>query len=154
MCHSERVRRLSYLQWSRFDIFCNHRYLAYIFSPVACAVALSKSTSQRLLNWRAFMSEFSYVIRHIPGAENYWSDLLSRLRSVGGGAADSMARSFRCVSGLSLWLHRRTSFGTVKTYYAAFQGKKDVVIEDIGKNIILCLRHRLRKDPLETIDSG
>ncbi|CAM9827232.1 unnamed protein product [Ascophyllum nodosum] len=38
--------------------------------------------------------------------------------------------------------------------YAAFQGKKDVVIEDIEKIIILCLRHRLRKDPLETIDSG
>ena len=38
--------------------------------------------------------------------------------------------------------------------YAAFQGKKYVVIEDIEKIIILCLRHRLRKDPLETIDSG
>ena len=39
--------------------------------------------------------------------------------------------------------------------YAAFQGKKYVVvIEDIGKIIILCLRHRLKKDPLETIDSG
>ena len=56
---------------------------------MACAATLSKSTSQRLLNWRTFMSEFSYVIRHIPGAENHWGDFLSRLRSVGGGAADS-----------------------------------------------------------------
>ena len=38
--------------------------------------------------------------------------------------------------------------------YAAFQGKKDVDVEDIQKIIILCLRHRLRKDPLEAIDSG
>nr|QWK42208.1 photochlorophyllide reductase subunit I [Postelsia palmaeformis] len=38
--------------------------------------------------------------------------------------------------------------------YAAFQGKKDVLIEDIQKIIVLCLRHRLRKDPLESIDSG
>ena len=35
------------------------------------------------------MSEFSYVIRHIPGVENHWRDLLSWLRSVGGGAPDS-----------------------------------------------------------------
>lgn len=38
--------------------------------------------------------------------------------------------------------------------YAAFQGKKIVSIEDIEKIIVLCLRHRLRKDPLESIDSG
>nr|YP_010206449.1 ChlI [Alaria crispa]YP_010206731.1 ChlI [Alaria esculenta]YP_010206872.1 ChlI [Alaria crassifolia]YP_010207013.1 ChlI [Alaria praelonga]UAX20905.1 ChlI [Alaria marginata]UAX21892.1 ChlI [Alaria sp. PI001]UAX22033.1 ChlI [Alaria sp. PI20]UAX22456.1 ChlI [Alaria sp. TTB000023]UAX22597.1 ChlI [Alaria sp. TTB000026]UAX22738.1 ChlI [Alaria sp. TTB000053] len=38
--------------------------------------------------------------------------------------------------------------------YAAFQGKKNVVMEDIEKIIVLCLRHRLRKDPLESIDSG
>nr|YP_011005670.1 Magnesium chelatase subunit I [Cutleria multifida]WAM62674.1 Magnesium chelatase subunit I [Cutleria multifida] len=38
--------------------------------------------------------------------------------------------------------------------YAAFQGKTDVLTEDIQKIIVLCLRHRLRKDPLESIDSG
>nr|YP_009243684.1 ChlI [Sargassum horneri]AKO62455.1 ChlI [Sargassum horneri]QJC59329.1 ChlI [Sargassum horneri]QNU09302.1 ChlI [Sargassum horneri] len=38
--------------------------------------------------------------------------------------------------------------------YAAYQGKKIVKIEDIQKIITLCLRHRLRKDPLESIDSG
>jgi magnesium chelatase subunit I len=27
-------------------------------------------------------------------------------------------------------------------------------VEDISKIITLCLRHRLRKDPLESIDSG
>lgn len=38
--------------------------------------------------------------------------------------------------------------------YTAFQGKKMITIEDIEKIIVLCLRHRLRKDPLESIDSG
>jgi magnesium chelatase subunit I len=38
--------------------------------------------------------------------------------------------------------------------YAAFQGKREVDIEDISKIITLFLRHRLRKDPLESIDSG
>ena len=38
--------------------------------------------------------------------------------------------------------------------YTAFQGKNNVSLEDIEKVIVLCLRHRLRKDPLEPIDSG
>jgi magnesium chelatase subunit I len=38
--------------------------------------------------------------------------------------------------------------------YTAFQGKESITVEDIEKIIVLCLRHRLRKDPLESIDSG
>nr|YP_009394062.1 Mg chelatase subunit e [Rhodomela confervoides]ARW62624.1 Mg chelatase subunit e [Rhodomela confervoides] len=38
--------------------------------------------------------------------------------------------------------------------FAAYQNKDEVEIDDIKKVITLCLRHRLRKDPLETIDSG
>lgn len=37
---------------------------------------------------------------------------------------------------------------------AAFENRREVTPEDIYKVIPLCLRHRLRKDPLETIDSG
>lgn len=37
---------------------------------------------------------------------------------------------------------------------AAFEGRTDVTLDDIKRIITLCLRHRLRKDPLETIDSG
>jgi magnesium chelatase subunit I len=38
--------------------------------------------------------------------------------------------------------------------YAAYNNRKQVTVEDISKIITLCLRHRLRKDPLESIDSG
>lgn len=38
--------------------------------------------------------------------------------------------------------------------YAAYNGKINVTVDDISKIITLCLRHRLRKDPLESIDSG
>lgn len=38
--------------------------------------------------------------------------------------------------------------------YAAYDNRTTVTIEDIEKVITLCLRHRLRKDPLESIDSG
>ena len=37
---------------------------------------------------------------------------------------------------------------------AAFENRQNVTPEDIYRVIPLCLRHRLRKDPLETIDSG
>jgi magnesium chelatase subunit I len=37
---------------------------------------------------------------------------------------------------------------------AAFEGRSEVTLDDIRRVIGLCLRHRLRKDPLESIDSG
>ena len=38
--------------------------------------------------------------------------------------------------------------------HAAFNGRMEVTLEDIETVVVLCLRHRLRKDPLESIDSG
>jgi len=38
--------------------------------------------------------------------------------------------------------------------HAALEGRSEVTLDDIEKIITLCLRHRLRKDPLESIDSG
>jgi len=38
--------------------------------------------------------------------------------------------------------------------FAAYNGRTIVTTDDIAKIITLCLRHRLRKDPLESIDSG
>jgi magnesium chelatase subunit I len=36
----------------------------------------------------------------------------------------------------------------------SFEERTEVTVEDIQRVITLCLRHRLRKDPLESIDSG
>lgn len=38
--------------------------------------------------------------------------------------------------------------------HAAYNNRDKVTVEDISNIITLCLRHRLRKDPLESIDSG
>ena len=38
--------------------------------------------------------------------------------------------------------------------YAAYEGRSTVTVSDIKSVITMCLRHRLRKDPMETIDSG
>jgi len=37
---------------------------------------------------------------------------------------------------------------------AAFEARTEVSLEDIQRTIVLCLRHRLRRDPMETINSG
>ncbi len=37
---------------------------------------------------------------------------------------------------------------------AAFENRMEVSLDDIKRTISLCLRHRLRKDPMETINSG
>lgn len=37
---------------------------------------------------------------------------------------------------------------------AAYEGRTTVTLDDIRRVVTLCLRHRLRKDPLEAIDSG
>lgn len=37
---------------------------------------------------------------------------------------------------------------------AAFENRLSVEVEDIHRTIILCLRHRLRRDPMESINSG
>lgn len=49
--------------------------------------------------------------------------------------------------------------GDIVTYraakaYTAYTGRSEVTDNDIEKVITLCLRHRLRKDPLKPIDSG
>jgi magnesium chelatase subunit I len=38
--------------------------------------------------------------------------------------------------------------------YAAYNKRTEVTVDDIEVVITSCLRHRLRKDPLESIDSG
>jgi magnesium chelatase subunit I len=38
--------------------------------------------------------------------------------------------------------------------YAAYMGRTEVTVQDVQAIIKMCLRHRLRKDPLESIDSG
>ncbi|MBF2001625.1 MAG: magnesium chelatase ATPase subunit I, partial [Synechococcales cyanobacterium M58_A2018_015] len=37
---------------------------------------------------------------------------------------------------------------------AAFEGRTEVTVDDIRRVMVMALRHRLRKDPLEAIDSG
>ena len=37
---------------------------------------------------------------------------------------------------------------------SAFEGREEVTVDDIRRTITLCLRHRLRRDPMESISTG
>jgi magnesium chelatase subunit I len=37
---------------------------------------------------------------------------------------------------------------------AAFEARSSVTLQDLKRTMILCLRHRLRRDPMESINSG
>ena len=37
---------------------------------------------------------------------------------------------------------------------SAYEKRTEVTLNDIERTIILCLRHRLRRDPMESINSG
>ena len=71
-------QRVPYLLQDGSNVSCDHRKLAYIFSPQSCGVMLSKAVLQRLAGWCACMCQFNYVIQHILGENNHWVGLLSR----------------------------------------------------------------------------
>jgi Mg-chelatase subunit ChlI len=48
----------------------------------------------------------------------------------------------------------RVMVRTVREPEAAFEGRDAVSLEDVARVVACCRRHRLRKGPLETIDSG
>ena len=71
-------RRLEYLLWEGFAVYCDHRSLAYIFHPGATSVPPTKMAAQRLQRWSAYLGQFKYTVVLLAGTENVWGDLLSR----------------------------------------------------------------------------
>ena len=98
--NSERFSARAVLAVGWLEHVCDHRNLAYIFSPQSCGVALSKAASQRFAGWRACMSQFNYVIQHIPGKDNHWGNILSRWGCW-------ILKVLWCALILLLWLLRR-----------------------------------------------
>ena len=63
-------RRLEYLMFRGFVVYCDHRNLAYIFHPNAAGASSSKTAAQRLQGWSSYLGQFKYTVVHIQGADN------------------------------------------------------------------------------------
>src|SRR6185437_6659242 len=45
-----------------------------MYNPIKC----SKQSAERLIRWGIELRDYNYIIHHIPGEQNHWTDLLSR----------------------------------------------------------------------------
>jgi len=69
------VKQLSpYLMEKEFVVRTDHKNLIY----------LANSTIPNLVRWRIILSEFKYLIEHIPGTSNVVADGLTRVRFIQG----------------------------------------------------------------------
>jgi hypothetical protein len=69
------VKQLSpYLMGKQFIVRTDHKNLIY----------LANSTVPKLVRWRIILSEFKYLIEHIPGVSNVVADGLTRVRFIQG----------------------------------------------------------------------
>ncbi|GMF43082.1 unnamed protein product [Phytophthora fragariaefolia] len=77
----ESTRRLEYLllRPAGFRLYTDHRNLVYIFNPYATDGAMARYRADKLQRWALSLMSFKYVIEHVPGEEDVWGDLLSRL---------------------------------------------------------------------------
>jgi magnesium chelatase subunit I len=94
-----------------------------------------------------------------------WQAEQSRLREQIVRARKRLSRiqlnreQLRSIAGLCVTLaidgHRgELTIARASRALAAFEGRKEVSNEDLSRVAVMSLRHRLRKDPLEKIDSG
>ncbi|XXQ36816.1 Integrase catalytic domain-containing protein [Plasmodiophora brassicae] len=80
------IDKLDYLVTTneQFRLFTDHRNLVRIFSPTD----VSKPTAQKLQRWALDIQRVNYVIEHIAGEDNVWSDLMTRWGAPDGGPDD------------------------------------------------------------------
>ncbi|KAF0707151.1 hypothetical protein AaE_013747 [Aphanomyces astaci] len=73
------VKRLDYLlhRARGFTILTDHRNLAFIFG-VEPSPDQPRYLADKLARWAVALTCFRYDIRHVPGDENAWGDMLSR----------------------------------------------------------------------------
>lgn len=73
------ARKLDYLllRSSGFEFCTDHKNLIYIFNPEAHQ-GVHRCAVERVQRWAMTIGALKYTIRHVPGADNLWADLLTR----------------------------------------------------------------------------
>lgn len=64
---------------SGFDLYTYHNNLVFIFYPLTLSPDLSQTSVRKVIRWAFRLSASNYTCAHIPGLENVWADLISRL---------------------------------------------------------------------------
>lgn len=67
------------LQWADgFSFFTDHTNLLYIFNPYGSKPGICSHTTSKRILWALNFSSYRYVIGHVKGEDNIWTELMTR----------------------------------------------------------------------------
>lgn len=125
------VSMTRFLLGHRFVVETDHRNLMF----------MRKSTAGKVIRWRLRLSEFNFVVRHIPGAENTVADCLSRCFAITRGSRAAIEAAHNATAG-----HRGIT-GTLRQLRVMGTTWKNMKsdVRDFVKSCPTCQKVRLRQ---------
>ncbi len=74
------VTRLAHIfvTCGEFSIFTDHKNILYMFNPTHQQPNVARHVVHKVQRWAIRLSEFDFVVEHIPGEDNTWADMLTR----------------------------------------------------------------------------
>ena len=78
-----------YTACAETSIYTDHRNLVFIFDPLKSHPNMPAYWVSKIQRWALILSQFEYVVSHVPGEFNYFPDLITRW-----GAAPKVRRLY------------------------------------------------------------
>ena len=67
-----------YTACAETSIYTDHRNLVFIFDPLKGHPNMPAYLVSKIQRWALILSQFEYVVSHVPGELNYFPDLMTR----------------------------------------------------------------------------
>ena len=67
-----------YTACAETSIYTDHRNLIFIFDPLKSHPNMPAYLVSKIRRWALILSQFEYVVSHVPGEFNYFPDLMTR----------------------------------------------------------------------------
>ena len=67
-----------YTAGAETSIYTDHRNLVFIFDPLKSHPNMPAYLVSKIQRWALILSQFEYVVSHVPGELNYFPDLMTR----------------------------------------------------------------------------
>ena len=67
-----------YTAGAETSIYTDHRNLVFIFDPLKSRPNMPAYLVSKIQSWALILSQFEYVVSHVPGELNYFPDLMTR----------------------------------------------------------------------------
>lgn len=75
----ESMRRMRYITLTvKIHIYNDHRNLKFIYDPLSVNSNLPQYVASKVVRWGVQFNEYEYMLYHLEGSRNVWSDLMTR----------------------------------------------------------------------------